>query len=67
MHTIPGTRHAPLAMDLMRPAAIFRTPPRTSAQDPLRWLWSAGGPALGPALVALAGAAALLVLVGATV
>ena len=65
MHTTPGTRHAPLAMDVMRPAGIFRTPPRSSAQDPLRWLWSADRPALGRVLVALAGAAALLVLLAA--
>ena len=65
MHTSPGTRQAPLAMDVMRPAGIFRTPPRSSAQDPLRWLWSVAGPVLGPALVALAAATALLVLLGA--
>jgi hypothetical protein len=52
-------------MDVMRPAGIFRTPPRSSAQDPLRWLWSADRPALGRVLVALAGAAALLVLLAA--
>ena len=65
MHTTPGTRQAPLAMDVMRPAGIFRTPPRSSAHDPLRWLWSADRPALGRVLVALAGAAALLVLLAA--
>jgi hypothetical protein len=68
MHAIPGTRQASVAvdaMDLMRPAVIFRTPPRLSAQDPLRRLWSVGGPVLGPALVALAGVTALLVLLGA--
>jgi hypothetical protein len=64
MHTIPGTRQASVAMDLMRPAAIFRAPPRSSAQDPLRRLWSVGGPVLGPALVALAGVTAVLVLLG---
>jgi hypothetical protein len=52
-------------MDVMRPAGIFRTPPRSSAHDPLRWLWSADRPALGRVLVALAGAAALLVLLAA--
>jgi hypothetical protein len=64
MHTIPGTRQASVAMDLMRPAVIFRVPPRSSAHDPLRWLWSVAGPVLGPALVALGATTALLVLLG---
>jgi hypothetical protein len=68
MYAVSGTRQAPVAvdaMDLMRPAVIFRVPPRSSVQDPLRRLWSVGGPVLGPALVALGGVAALLVLLGA--
>jgi hypothetical protein len=64
MHTTPGTRQASVAMDLMRPAAIFRAPPRSSVQDPLRRLWAVGGPVLGPALVALGGVTALLILLG---
>ncbi len=65
MHTIPGTRQASVAMDLMRPAVIFRAPRRSSAQDPLRRPWSVAGPVLGPALVALGAVTALLVLLGA--
>jgi hypothetical protein len=64
MHTIPGTRQASVAMDLMRPAAILRAPPQSFFRDPLRWLWSVAGPVLGPALVALGATAALLVLLG---
>lgn len=64
-HMTPGARPIAVAMDLVRPAGIFRTPPASSAVDPLRWLWSAGPPALGPALVALAAALLVLFLVGA--
>ena len=57
MRTIPGTRHATLAMDVMRPWQAFGTPPTSATHDARRWM--------RPVLLTLVGGATLAVLLGA--
>ena len=57
MRTIPGTRPATVAMDVMPPWRAFGTLPSTATHDARRWL--------RPMLLTLAGIAALAVLIGA--
>jgi hypothetical protein len=57
MRTTPGTRHATLVMDVMRPRQAFGPLPTSATHDARRWM--------RPVLLSLAGAAALAVLLGA--
>ena len=57
MRTTPGTRHATLVMDVMRPRQAFGPLPTSATHDARRWM--------RPALLTLVGAAMLAVLLGA--
>jgi hypothetical protein len=57
MRTTRHTRHAPLAMDVLRPAQVFGRPSTAATHDARRWLRLV--------MVTLASAATLAVLLGA--
>jgi hypothetical protein len=57
MRTIPGTRHATVAMDVMRPWQAFGVLPTSATHDARRWL--------RPVLLTLLGVATIAVLLGA--
>jgi len=57
MRTTPGTRHATLAMDVMRPRQAFGPLPTSATHDARRWM--------RPVLLTLVGGATLAVLLGA--
>ena len=58
MRATPRRPHVPDAMDVLRPSQLLGIPPTSSAHDPRRWMRLV--------FLALAGAAALLPLLGAT-
>ena len=57
MRTTPGTRHATLVMDVMRPRQAFGPLPTSATHDARRWMRQV--------LLTLVGAATLAVLLGA--
>jgi hypothetical protein len=58
MRATPRRPHVPATIDIMRPSQVFGAPPTSDVHDPRRWLRLV--------FLTLAGAAALLPLLGAT-
>ena len=58
MRATRRTPHVPTRLDIVRPSQLFRARPTSSAHDPRRWLRLV--------LLTLAGASAMLPLLGAT-